>query len=164
MCEKPGVFNSKIVPTYRTRAFTKKAYGTRTITKKRIVPAYRTSLQKMRRTYVSYCHLWLIVVTVVSDILYCSVCTTSLPAYTNAMATNTDSVTAPYFEDEVISYQCSDTYKPSPSDAALNCTCMIDAESNNTTASWSCNPDALNTSCVPSEFLYLKRYIFKAKT
>ena len=57
MCEKAGIFNSKSVPTYRTRTFTKKAYRTSTITEK----AYCTSLQKLRRTVpylrsVPYCH------------------------------------------------------------------------------------------------------------
>ena len=86
--------------------------------------------------------------------LYCSVCTTDLPTYSNGMASNTGTVTAPYFVNEMISYQCDDTYAPSPPDAVLTCTCQADADSDPPTASWSCDPDALTTSCAASEFLF----------
>ena len=90
--------------------------------------------------------------------LYCSVCTTDLPTYSNGMASNTGTVTAPYFVDEMISYQCDDTYAPSPPDAALTCTCAADAGSDPPTASWSCDPDALATSCAASEFFFQKTF------
>ena len=106
----------------------------------------------------------MIVVTVVNNILYRSVCPTSLPTYTNGMRSNTDNATAPYFAGEVISYECNDTYEPSPSDAVLNCTCVANATNDPPTASWSCNPDALTTSCEESEFLNLTQMIFKSKT
>ena len=92
--------------------------------------------------------------------LYCSVCITDLPAYSNGMASN--SGTAPYFVNEMISYQCDDTYAPSPPDAALTCTCQENAATDPPTASWSCDPDALATSCAASE-LFPKNIFTKSK-
>ena len=80
------------------------------------------------------------------------------------MASNTGTVTAPYFVDEMISYQCDDTYAPSPSGAALTCTCAAVAGSDPPTASWSCNPGALATSCAASEYFELtKKHFQKVK-
>ena len=44
MSEKLGSFNSKSVPTYRTRTFTKKAYRTNVHTRTVTEKAYRTSV------------------------------------------------------------------------------------------------------------------------
>ena len=77
------------------------------------------------------------------------------------MASNIGTVTAPYFVDEMISYQCDDTYAPSPPDAALTCTCVAVAGSAPPAASWSCDPDALATSCAASEYFELTKNHFQ---
>ena len=65
MCEKSGIFNSKSVPTYRTRTITKKAYRTSApyffakIEAYRTAPTYRTVLPSLTSSsfYAYFVHV-----------------------------------------------------------------------------------------------------------
>ena len=74
----------------------------------------------------------------------CLVCRADdLPVYTNGEISHSSMDTAPYHVDEVVSYACSSSYKPSPSNASLTCTCaMVDD-----IAFWVCDPRNTSDTC-----------------
>ena len=70
------------------------------------------------------------------------------------MVTNVNTVLAPYFVTDVVSYQCKTNFASYPADAALTCTCTA-YQVDDAAASWMCDPSgaqALATTCRPGKF------------
>ena len=69
------------------------------------------------------------------------------------MVTNANTVSAPYFVTEVVSYQCKTNFVPNPANAALTCTCTAN-QVDDVAASWKCDPygaQALARTCQPGK-------------
>ena len=98
-----------------------------------------------------------------NPVLICSTCLLRFlvcpdgPFYTNADMMGLNDDTAPYFENEMITHVCRDTFAPNPSSADLTCTCNVNNEGASPTASWSC--DHTDEVCAASKYQHFKTLI-----
>ena len=67
--------------------------------------------------------------------------------YDNGTVSSTNTAVAPYFANEVISYECSHPFQPNPPSAVLTCICVIDDSSDSPSLSWRCDPEEVTTTC-----------------